>query len=121
MLADIRPLDTDADFDRLVDASHHDPVIVLKHSETCGASQMADERLAHASLGVPVHRVVVQRSRALSTRIAAALGVRHESPQVIVIAKGVATWHSSHSGVTPERVALALARARAALAEPVSV
>lgn len=121
MPADIRPLETDADFDRLVDASHRDPVIVLKHSETCGASQMADERIEHATLGVPVHRIVVQRSRAVSTRIAAVLGVRHESPQVIVIARGVATWHSSHAGVTPDRVALALARARAAMAEPVSV
>ena len=122
MPAEIRPLETDADVDRLVDASYHDPVIVFKHSETCGVSQMADERLAHSALTAPVHRVVVQRSRAVSARIASLLGIRHESPQVLVIVRGAAAWQTSHAGVTAERVAVALERARAAMAvETVSV
>jgi bacillithiol system protein YtxJ len=45
--------------------------------------------------------------------VAERLGVRHESPQVFVVVRGRATWHSSHSGVTAERVSRAFENAAA--------
>lgn len=108
-------LATDADLDRLLEASHHDPVIIFKHSESCGASLMAEALLAEAMPPAPVHQLVVQRHRPVSNRIAAELGVRHESPQAIIVARGVAVWRASHAGVRPERLAAAYAEARAAM------
>lgn len=109
-----RALASDGDLDAVLAASHVGPVIVFKHSRSCGASLMARERLAEGALPASVHEVVVQQHRDVSNRIAAILAVRHESPQVFVVARGAATWHSSHSGVRPSRVADAWREAAAA-------
>jgi bacillithiol system protein YtxJ len=103
------------DLEALWNASASEPIILFKHSQTCGVSLMARELLHEAALPAPVHEIVVQRSRALSDAVAATLGVRHESPQVLVVAGGRAVWHSSHSGVTPDRVRRALADAVATI------
>ena len=100
-----RALASDGDLDAVLAASHVGPVIVFKHSRSCGVSLMARERLTEGVLPASVHEVVVQQHRDVSNRIAAALGVRHESPQVFVVARGAVTWHSSHNGVKPGRVA----------------
>lgn len=88
----------------VIEASARTPAIVFKHSSTCGVSLMARELLAAGEVPAPVHEISVQRDRALSDEVASTLGVRHESPQVLVIASRRVTWHSSHAGVTPERV-----------------
>lgn len=113
-------LSSDLDLDRVVAASHAEPVIVFKHSESCGASWMAEASLADGALPAPVHQVVVQRSRELSDRLARLLGVRHETPQALILVDGRAAWHTSHAGVTRDRVAEAWQRLRAARPDPVS-
>lgn len=109
-----RALNSDGDLDAVLAASHVAPVIILKHSETCGVSLMVRDRLVEDLLPAPVHEVVVQRQRGMSNRLAALLGVRHESPQVFVVARGAVTWHSSHNGVSPGRIAAAWQQAAAA-------
>ena len=99
------PLSSDLDLDRALAASHAGPVIVFKHSESCGASWRAEASLGEATLPAPVLRLVVQRSRAVSERLARLIGVRHESPQVLILVDGKVAWHTSHAGVTRERVA----------------
>lgn len=106
-----RTLTTDGDVDALLAASHTAPVIVFKHSETCGVSLMVRDRLHEDTVPALVHEVVVQRQRSLSNRLATLLGVRHESPQVFVIAAGKAAWHSSHNGVTAARITAAYQQA----------
>lgn len=68
---------------------------------------MVREDLSEGALPGPVHEVVVQRHREVSQRLAVQFGVRHESPQVFVVAHGAVTWHSSHNGVTPARITAA--------------
>jgi bacillithiol system protein YtxJ len=114
------PLVSDLDLDRILAASHAQPVIVFKHSESCGASWMAETSLEDGRLPAPVHRLVVQRSRQLSARLAELVGVRHESPQVLILVDGRAAWHTSHAGVTRDRVADAWQRLRAARPAAVS-
>lgn len=114
-VTEFRPLTTDAELSAALAASHTAPVILFKHSQTCGISHMARASLAEGDRPVPVHEVVVQRHRDLSTHIAARLGVRHESPQVFVIAAGAVAWHSSHAGVTAARVDAAWRQAADAL------
>ena len=41
--------------------------------------------------------------------VQALTGVRHESPQVLLLREGRAAWHASHRGITGERVRAALA------------
>jgi bacillithiol system protein YtxJ len=98
------PLTSPHDLDSVWAASRQAPVILFKHSESCGASHLARALLRLADVPVPVHEIVVQRHPDLSNAVASALGVRHASPQVIVVAGGRAVWHTSHAGVAALRV-----------------
>jgi bacillithiol system protein YtxJ len=52
--------------------------------------------------------VVVQSARELSRRVAEQTGVRHESPQAIILRNGQAVWTASHFDITAEAVAQAV-------------
>ena len=52
--------------------------------------------------------VDVERFHRLGQAVAARTGVRHESPQVLVLRGGVAVWAADHGGITAEAVAAAL-------------
>ena len=112
-MSQFRPVTSAADLEAVWSASQSEPVILFKHSQSCGVSLMARELLAEGGVPAPVHEIVVQRSRDLSQAAADRLDVRHESPQVFVVAHGRAAWHSSHSGVTADRVTRAFRDAAA--------
>jgi bacillithiol system protein YtxJ len=91
-----------------------EPVLIFKHSSACSVSASAEDemhRLA-AKTDVPVYKLVVQRSRALSDEIAESLGVRHETPQALVLVDGEAVFDTSHFDVTVETLQDALRTAR---------
>ena len=101
----MQPLTTDADLRSALRASEDAPVLLFKHSRTCPISSMAHANLA--VLGpddVDVYRVVVQDARPVSNAIAATFGVRHESPQVLLVHRGAVAFHTSHYGITAARV-----------------
>jgi bacillithiol system protein YtxJ len=54
--------------------------------------------------------VSIPFGRPVSNEIARRFGVRHESPQVLVLRDGGIAWHASHFRVTREGIASALAR-----------
>ncbi len=84
----------------------NDKVFLYKHSNRCGVSQFALKRLS-AVTPVPGETWVwidVVNSRPLSLALAQELGVRHESPQLILVSKGNVLSHTSHSGVHEETV-----------------
>lgn len=51
---------------------------------------------------VKVCRIVVQNNREVSDAVAAKTGVRHESPQVLLIRDGLCHWNASHRAITAE-------------------
>jgi len=84
------------------------PVVVFKHSTTCGVSVLAlgvIQTFASQHPEVPVLAVDVLGQRDLSDAIAERLGIRHESPQTIVVRAGHAVWSTSHSRITVESLA----------------
>ena len=106
-------LHTADQFEQLLRESHHDPVVIFKHSATCGTSAQAYdevEEFLHANPGARVHIVDVWSGRALSQHIAKALGVRHESPQLLVISGGHVVWHASHFRANAQSLRNALDR-----------
>jgi bacillithiol system protein YtxJ len=52
--------------------------------------------------------VLVIENRRLSDIVAERLGVRHESPQALLIKDGRAVWHASHWSITSEALVNAL-------------
>ena len=95
----------------LEDALRLPAVVLFKHSTACAISSMALRemyRLAQARRDLPVCLVDVRADRALSAAVADRLGVRHESPQAILLRHGEPVWHGSHYRVTAEEVERAL-------------
>lgn len=76
------------------------PLLLFKHSHTCGISVEAlDELLAHISerrQDVRYAMVTVQTHREVSNAVSARLGVRHETPQAILVRDGRVVWSASH-------------------------
>lgn len=105
-----------ADLDEAVEASRERPVFLFKHSLTCGISasayrafrSFADRRAEDALFAL----VEIQRARPVSTGIAERTGVRHESPQAILLRDGRPVWHASHWEIGEAALERALDRAR---------
>jgi len=94
--------------------SRERPVLLFKHSRTCGISAEALDELhehvernanhpGHASYKV----ITVQSHRRLSDSAAERLGIRHETPQAILLRDGRPVWNASHFRITADELARA--------------
>ena len=117
--------------------SRERPVLLFKHSRTCGISCEAyDELHSHledvvapvasglnesgasgsnengasdSSRKLPAYKVItVQSHRHVSDEAATRLGVRHETPQAILLRDGKPVWKASHFRITAAALAEAL-------------
>jgi bacillithiol system protein YtxJ len=91
--------------------SRETPVVILKHSTACASSAAAKStvaNLASKTSGVAFGILHVIEDRAVSNTLAAITGVRHESPQVIVLRHDKVQWHASHRAVTEEALGQAI-------------
>ncbi len=110
------PLSTASQLEEAFAASMEKPVILFKHSATCPVSAMARRRIKHLqdANDPPVYEVVVQSSRSLSQKLAQDLGIRHESPQVILLHKQSPVYDTSHHLINVEDIRDAAAQAQQA-------
>ena len=96
-------LDTAA-LEAAIAESRERPVVIFKHSRTCGISCEAfDELHAHladAQADASYHLITVQSHRRVSDEAEVRLGVRHQTPQVILLKDGVPVWNASHFRIT---------------------
>jgi bacillithiol system protein YtxJ len=95
-------VDDKQELEQLFARSHDEPVIIFKHSLTCPISSAAYDEMRR--VGGPVALVVVQHARAISNEVESRTGVRHESPQALVLRDGEAVWSASHWKVTADAV-----------------
>jgi bacillithiol system protein YtxJ len=90
-------------------------VIIFKHSLTCPISSRAlrefQSHLSKADSRVSYNLITVQSARAVSNEVAARLGVRHESPQAILIVNGREVWNASHFDITASTIKQAIKNA----------
>jgi bacillithiol system protein YtxJ len=108
---ELTTLSSDRELEELLAASRQQPVLIFKHSIHCPISAEAHNevrQLIGTARGFMAGMVVVQSARALSNKIEADLGIRHETPQAIVVRDGKATWSASHYDVTSDVLAEAL-------------
>jgi bacillithiol system protein YtxJ len=105
-------LSTEAELDAALAESFTRPLVLLKHSDSCGRSEYAIgtalRELESWSERVGCGLVVVQDHRRLSDAIARRLGVRHETPQMLLVRNGRIVWHASHWGISDATVRRAL-------------
>ncbi len=89
-------IDNQAALENLLTDSTKNPVIVFKHSNACSISARAYREMEKLN---GVHIVEVQSARTISNEVADLTGVRHETPQVIILRDGKAVWNASHFDV----------------------
>ena len=116
-------METVPDLDAVLAGSVNRPVLIFKHSATCGTSALAQEEvdeivslIEEEALPVDCFMVGVQAARTVSNEIETRLRVRHESPQVLLISNGQVIWRASHFRVTAKAMTAALRQHVSALA-----
>jgi bacillithiol system protein YtxJ len=82
-----------------------DYAIIYKHSPMCMTSLMAYRQLksevsAAKDLNRPIYIVDVIKNRSESQYIASTFGVRHESPQILIVKNGENVFNTSHENVS---------------------
>jgi bacillithiol system protein YtxJ len=88
--------------EQALERSNDAPVILFKHSTTCPISSAAYKQMSQVQTDVSL--VIVQSARDVSGEIASRTGIRHESPQAIVLRNGEAVWSASHFDITAQAV-----------------
>ena len=94
-------IDNHAALESLLTDSTKKPVIVFKHSNACSISARAYREMEKLD---DVNILEVQSARSISNEVADLTGVRHETPQVIILRDGKAVWNASHFDVVAAEV-----------------
>ncbi|MBX2845825.1 MAG: bacillithiol system redox-active protein YtxJ [Saprospiraceae bacterium] len=92
----------------IIDRSFQQPVLIFKHSTSCGISHAAHH---HLEKNTPKLAEVVEfyyldllRFRNISNQIAQDFNVIHQSPQILVLKNGKVSFHTSHHAIDAEQV-----------------
>jgi len=99
--------------DEIIVESNEKPVLIYKHSTRCGVSSMAMDRLmrgwdAEYSDKVKAYYLDLIAFRDTSNEVADRFGIYHQSPQVLLIKKGIATYDNSHMAISFDGIKKAL-------------
>lgn len=98
-------LSTIAQIDDIIEESKSKPILIFKHSFSCGTSAMVLDRLNRKwktdemSL-LKTYFLDLLSNRDVSNHIATTFGVRHQSPQVLIIYGGDCIYDNSHMGIS---------------------
>lgn len=103
------PLQDLASLDAAIDESRDRPVLLFKHSRHCGTSfEALDELHAHIEGATPgsvaYKMITVQTHRPVSDAVSQRFGIRHETPQAILLRNGKVVWNASHFRITASQL-----------------
>jgi bacillithiol system protein YtxJ len=108
----IRKIASREDWTAVVEEAGERPLWLFKHSLICplsaeGLKEFESFVAGADSDGVLYSLIEVQNARELSNELARELGVRHESPQAILLLGDRVCWHGSHWSVSASKLACA--------------
>ncbi|NJY62165.1 bacillithiol system redox-active protein YtxJ [Salinimicrobium sp. CDJ15-81-2] len=80
------------------------PVVIFKHSTRCGISRMVLNNFERGydlpkDKEVKLYMLDLIANRNISNEVAERFGVRHESPQMIILKDQQVVHHASHQGI----------------------
>lgn len=106
---DWKELQSPAQLQDIERESGEHPVLIFKHSTRCSISSTALNRIRQAGrhdLGVATAVYVLDLlvHRDISNTIAERYGIRHESPQAILLRHGKAVFNASHLSILPAEI-----------------
>ena len=100
-------LNNNDQLDQIDESSKQKPILLFKHSTSCPISAMAlnrFEREYQQDASFDLYYLDLIAFRDISNEIANRYEVRHESPQVLLIKNGSATFNTSHTAISFEEV-----------------
>lgn len=101
-------LTEDAQIDELIEQSKDKPQLIYKHSARCSVCWFSKSELEGAAEKITskasMNFLDVINSRSVSNKVAEVLGIKHESPQAILLKDGKAVWHDSHGSIKGRKV-----------------
>jgi bacillithiol system protein YtxJ len=101
-------IDSHEKLEELFERSHLEPVLLFKHSNSCGISSGVYRIVSNVN--AEINLVVVQNDRGISNRISELTGIRHESPQAIILKRGKTVYSASHYDITVEEIEAGLGK-----------
>ncbi len=105
-------LTTVAQLDEIEEQSKSVPVVIFKHSTTCGISRMAikqfESEYDFERGQLQAYYLDLKAYRDVSNEIATRFKVHHQSPQVILIKNGAAVYDESHGSISVGAIAAKL-------------
>ncbi|MEM6630973.1 MAG: bacillithiol system redox-active protein YtxJ [Bacteroidota bacterium] len=100
LLAGWKSLEEESQIEEILERSNEKPVLVFKHSPSCGISAMVKHQLERnwdfKEEELEVYYLDVIHHRPTSMALASRLGVVHQSPQVLLIYNGKSIFDTSH-------------------------
>ena len=100
------------DVDAVLKASEGKQILILKHSASCPISARGKrevDRFIEENNGVEAYLVVVQPQQPVSNELAEKLGVKHETPQVLLVKDGKAVKVWNHWSIRKKEIGKAVA------------
>lgn len=106
-MATMTRLTTNEQLQSALEASGDKPLVLFKHSTRCPISSRAYQEVMsylqdNPNESVEYGIIYVVEDRAVSNEAASVIGIKHESPQLILVNVGKPTWHTSHSHITSD-------------------
>ena len=87
----------------IIEESNSKTVIIFKYSNNCGSSERLykelKQKIKEKVLNDPIYLVTVQTQPALSKKIAEMFGVKHQSPQILILNKGKLVYTAHHYAI----------------------
>ncbi len=102
MKARFNEIKSTEELNELFQKSNEKPVALFKHSLTCPISSGVYREISNADADINI--IVMQHSKNVSNALAEKTGIRHESPQAIVIKDEKPIYHASHYDVSADEV-----------------
>ena len=92
-----------AQLDEIIETSTKKPVLIFKHSTRCSVSRMAlknfENEYSISDNEASAYFLDLLNYRDISNEIASRFEVQHQSPQLILIKNGKASYSATHSDI----------------------
>ena len=99
---DFRTLTEMAELDALFERSREGDIVLFLHDYWCPISSRAYDEMSQVESDVAL--IDVAEGRELTRSVETRTGVKHESPQVLILRDARARWAASHGSITHDAV-----------------
>lgn len=103
-----KKIESSEDLSQAIEASYHHRIAIFKHSTRCFISTTVLKNFEKEIDGLndkpDLYYLDLLEHRLISNKIADDLGIRHESPQLIIIEDGKVVDSSSHEDISVRQI-----------------